>query len=231
VNKPILFLFDLDATLVRTGGAGMLAMNQAFTEYFGWQDALSHISPAGRTDTSIAHELSNKYQGRDMAEDEMGNGFARYLGLLVEKLETAKNFRVLPGIRAFLEKAQAQKDYVLALGTGNLEQGARIKLEPPDLNRFFPFGGFGSEAVVRSELLRIAVARAEDATCQKISMERVLVIGDTQHDIRAGKEIGARTVGVATGPYTTRQLSEHQPDLVLENFTQILELDRFLSGF
>ncbi len=229
MRKLTLLLFDLDATLVRTGGIGMQAMNQAYEELMGWPNALNEISPAGRTDISIAHELSNKHRSHDMAPAELDNVFNRYLKLLEVKIKTAENYRVLPGIREFLEKSEAHPDYVLGLGTGNLERGSHIKLERGDLNRFFPFGGFGSDAVLRPDVLRIGIERGEAYLECAIPREQVVVIGDTHHDITAGKQLGTKTIGVATGPYSVEQLAEHEPDLAIQDFSDTVSLDKFFN--
>jgi len=229
MSKVILLLFDLDATLVRTGGAGMRAMNQAFAEIMNWPNALAEISPAGRTDPSIAHEISRKHRGHEMTTQELERVFSRYLELLKEKICQTDNYRVLPGIQSFLEGTAGSREYLLGLGTGNLEAGARIKLEPAKLNRFFSFGGFGSDAVERADILRIAIQRAEANVQMKITSEQVVVIGDTPHDVEAGKTIGAKTIAVATGPYTAHQLAVFEPDLVLADFREKSALDAFFS--
>jgi phosphoglycolate phosphatase-like HAD superfamily hydrolase len=229
MSKLTLLLFDLDATLVRTGGIGMVAMNQAFEETIGWPNALNEISPAGRTDTSIAHELSNKHRDHDMSAEELISVFVRYLELLEVKIKTAENYRVLPGIQEFLEKAEAHPDFALGLGTGNLEGGAHIKLERADLNRFFPFGGFGSDAVLRPDVLRIGIERGEAHLECPIPRDQVVIIGDTHLDIAAGKQLGTKTIGVATGPYSVEQLAEHQPDLAIQDFSDTASLDKFFK--
>lgn len=224
-----LLLFDLDATLVRTGGAGMRAMNRAFLEVMEWPDALGRISPAGRTDPSIAREISMKLRGQDMTPAELDRCFTRYLELLPVELSQAKNYRVLPGIAEFLELASRRPEYILGLGTGNLEPGARIKLEPAQLNHYFTFGGFGSDAEDRPALLRVAVERAQARTGLKLSPQQVVVIGDTPHDVHAGRAIQARTLAVATGPFTVEQLSACEPDLAIADFTATESLHAMLK--
>ncbi|MEW6516456.1 MAG: HAD hydrolase-like protein [candidate division FCPU426 bacterium] len=225
-----LWLFDLDGTLVRTGGAGMQAMEQAFTEVMGWREPLAGISPAGRTDPSIVHEVSEKQRGRGMSEAEMERVFGRYLELLEQTLAAAPAFRVLPGIREFLEQAQARPDTWLGLGTGNLEFGAQLKLKRGGLDGYFRFGGFGSDAVDRVDLLRKAVARGETLRGAPLPPERVIVVGDTPHDVAAGMAIGARTVAVATGPFTPAQLAASKAGLVLADFTEQDKLAAWLAG-
>lgn len=224
-----LWLFDLDGTLLRTGGAGMQAMEQAFTEVMGWRNPLAGVSPAGRTDPSIAHEISWKFRGRDMAPAELERVFGRYLELLGQVLADAPGFRVLPGIREFLEQAKTWPDTWVGLGTGNLEQGAYLKLDRAGLKEYFPFGGFGSDAVDRVQMLRIAVERGQALRGQPLDSRQVIVVGDTPHDVAAGKAIGARTVAVATGPFSPAQLAASGAGVVLEDFTQQARLLEWLG--
>jgi phosphoglycolate phosphatase len=215
-----LLLFDVDATLVRTGGAGLRAMDRAFDKIMHWPGALEKISPAGRTDPSIAHEISRIQRGCNMSPEELESVFNCYLEYLAEELENAPGYRVLPGIEKFLEKISQAPDFLLGLGTGNLEAGARLKLKPAGLNRFFNFGGFGSDAEQRPEVLQIGVKQAQAFSGQTIAPGQVLVIGDTQHDVQAGQAIGARTLAVATGPYSVKELQAFQPDWVIQDFTE-----------
>ncbi len=218
MSEPILWLFDLDGTLIRTHGAGVSAMNRAFLDIMGWKDALDEISPAGLTDPIIANKISGIKRGSDMLPDEMDRVFKLYLEYLKEGMRDA-NYEVMPGIVKFLEEQTGIPGAMLGLGTGNLEAGARLKLEPGDLNRFFPFGGFGSDAMVRSELLSIGVARAESLVGARIPAQRIIIVGDTPHDIKAGRTIGARTLAVATGPFSQAELMKYQPDLVIKDFS------------
>ncbi|MBN1595118.1 HAD hydrolase-like protein [candidate division FCPU426 bacterium] len=222
-----LFLFDVDATLIRTGGVGLRVMSRAFEEIMGWQDALAGISMAGRTDPSIAQEVSRQRRGKDMTAPELETVWARYLELLRQQLQEADTYRVLPGIPEFLRKISGQAGFALGLGTGNLEAGARIKLERADLNKYFPFGGFGSDAVERAEVLRIGVSRGERYLGRSLTNRQIVIVGDTPHDIAAGKELAARTLAVATGPYSLEQLAAFQPDLAIQDFTDQTAVDAF----
>lgn len=212
------YLFDLDGTLVRTGGAGVRAMSRGFESVMGWSRALESVSLAGMTDPAIAHLISRERRGCDMAPQEMALVFEAYLAFLKEELAAAASYRVLPGIREFLDAESRRPDVLIGLGTGNLEQGARIKLEHGGLSHYFRFGGYGSDACARHEVLIAGVRRAEAAVGESIPPEKFLVIGDTPKDILAGQAIGARTLAVATGPYTPAELDAHQPDAVVAQF-------------
>jgi phosphoglycolate phosphatase-like HAD superfamily hydrolase len=223
--ETILWLFDLDGTLIRTHGAGVRAMNRAFLEIMGWQEALAEISPAGLTDPIIAHRISRIKRGA--LADEMQRVFELYLKHLEAEMSIA-DYEVMPGITPFLEEQVDVPNVMLGLGTGNLEAGARLKLEPAGLNRFFPFGGFGSDARERSELLSIGVAKAGNLVGARIPAERIIVVGDTPHDINAGRAIGARTLAVATGPFSQAELMKYQPDLTIEDFTEEEAVKNFI---
>ncbi len=228
MSEPILWLFDLDGTLIRTHGTGVRAMNRAFLEIMGWHDALAEISPAGLTDPIIAHRISRIKRGSDMLADEMDMVFKLYLEYLEAGMRDM-NYEVMPGIVKFLEEQVGVPNVMLGLGTGNLEAGARLKLEPAGLNRFFPFGGFGSDARERSELLSIGAARAESLAGTRIRTERIIVVGDTPHDISAGRTIGARTLAVATGPYSQAELAKYQPDLAIKDFSEVEAVRKFFE--
>jgi phosphoglycolate phosphatase len=227
MHTKTLLLFDLDGTLLRLHGVGVRAFNRGFWEVMGWPDALSEISPAGMTDPLIAHLVSRKKQGRDMTPEEMEKVFAVYLHCLKTEVEQTPHYEILPGILAFLERSALREDLLLGLGTGNLEAGARLKLARGDLNRFFTFGGFGSDASDRPELLSVAVRRGEKAAACEFSPEQVVVIGDTPLDVAAGKAIGARTLAVATGPFSEEALSACAPDGVVRTFNETEKIEKF----
>lgn len=226
----LLLLFDIDGTLVRTGGAGMRAFSRSLAEHFGWDNALEAVSPAGKTDRSIAQEVARVRLGRELTAAETTRVFSRYLALLRTELATADGFRVLPGIRAFLERESRRARHVLGLATGNLERGARLKLEPLGLQRFFPFGGFGSDAEVRADVVRIAIARGEASAGRRFARERIVIVGDTPLDVAAADVVGVRSLAVATGPHGMDALRAAGADCVVPDFTAIETIDAFLAG-
>ncbi len=224
-----MFLFDVDGTLIRTNGAGVRAFNRGLQPTLGSDEALADISPAGKTDIGIAQEAARRRLGRELTAGELETVFTRYLACLQEELDRAAGFRVLPGIREFLEARIGEPRTLLGLGTGNLEAGARLKLSRGDLNRFFRFGGYGSDSPDRAELLRLGKARGETLAGRTLAARRVIVVGDTPLDVLAGKAIGARTLAVATGPVSAGQLAVSGADAVLESFADAAGLERFLA--
>jgi phosphoglycolate phosphatase-like HAD superfamily hydrolase len=216
-KERICFLFDLDGTLVLTGGAGLRAFDEAFKGCFREDGRIEVASPAGRTDPDILRDVCLHFLGRAPTGDEERSFFEVYLKCLAEDIKTSDNYEVMPGIKDLLDHLERDDRCLLGLGTGNIERGAEIKLRKGDLWRYFPFGGFGSDASDRAGLIRKAMERAEAFLDNEARIKEIYVIGDTPHDIHAGHEAGARAVGVATGPYDKDQLREAGADLVYED--------------
>jgi phosphoglycolate phosphatase-like HAD superfamily hydrolase len=213
-----LLLFDIDGTLITTGGAGVRALDRAFCQVVGIVNALDGIRLHGKTDPAIVREVfavrGNSHQTADSLEEIL----EMYVKLLPEEVQRADSYTVLPGILRFLEDFQEHPNLVFGLATGNLERGARIKLDRGNLNRFFPFGGFGSDSENRTELVRRAAQNGARHAGVTIDSHDIFVIGDTPRDVDAGREAGFRTVGVAAGDHSIRDLEEAAADLVLADF-------------
>jgi len=216
-----LILFDLDGTLVNTGGAGLRAFDRAMERAFGEGMRLDALSPAGMTDPAIFRELFRLSRKRSPTKEEERRLFDLYLEFLREEVDRSSSFRVMPGVGDLLEELSGRDGILLGLGTGNLESGARIKLDRPGLNGYFSFGGFGSDSSDRSKLLRIAVRRGMDKAGRDKAPGVVFVVGDTPRDVAAGKAIGARTLAVASGPFDREALAETKPDLFLDDLTNV----------
>lgn len=215
-----LLLFDLDGTLVSTGGAGLRALDRAFETLHRLPRAMEGVNPAGKTDPYIVREVFEKKLLRKASTDDITAVCENYLKFLAEEMKAsvAHGYRVMEGIRDLLEDLSKRKELILALGTGNLERGARLKLEPAGFNHYFPFGGFGSDAEVRADVLRAGVRRAEQRAGKPILSQDVIVIGDTILDVQAGKAIGAVTVAVACGHGDLDALRASGADIYLEDF-------------
>jgi phosphoglycolate phosphatase-like HAD superfamily hydrolase len=126
-----------------------------------------------------------------------------------------------PGVADLVGRLAAEPRVTLALLTGNLERGARLKLEPPGLNRYFPFGAFGSDSADRYCLPALAVARARDATGREFSGKSVVIVGDSVHDVACGRSLGVRAVAVATGPTPRERLQGEKPDALFDDFSDV----------
>ena len=202
-------LFDVDQTLINTGGAGLRALDRACEKLLGLRHAMDGITPHGKTDPAIAREILHVRLGSiSVADNEISTILESYVSFLKDEVQSSPSYRVLPGIVSLLETLQQRADVMLGLATGNIESGARIKLARGDLNRYFEFGGFGSDSEDRTELVRKAAAKASDKIGMSVPESNIFVIGDTPLDIHAGRRAGFRTVGVATGSYSVDQLLE-----------------------
>ncbi|MEO0247333.1 MAG: HAD family hydrolase [candidate division WOR-3 bacterium] len=216
-------LFDIDGTLIYSGGAGARALNKAFKSLYNVDEAMEVVNPHGQTDIAIVEEIFLKKLGRKPENGEVMNVLHHYVGFLREEVAKAEKYKILPFVRETLEDLKKRgKDVLMGLATGNIEQGARIKLERADLNKYFPFGGFGSDHRERWRIVQIAVEKGIQYS--GIEPEEVFVIGDTPLDIAAGKKAGYRTVAVATSIYTVDELKEASPDFVLTNISEVLKV-------
>jgi len=223
-----LLLFDVDATLILTGGAGVRALNRAFKRVFNLESALDNVVLHGRTDPAIIREVFQKRLENAFPPDpEIARILEAYVDFLHEEIQQS-DYRVLPGIIEILEEMSARSDVLMGLATGNVESGARIKLRRGNLNRFFSFGGYGSDSENRTALVRRAAEKAAAQRGVPIDVDSVFVIGDTPRDIEAGRSAGFKTVGVATGQYTVDQLREAGADTAISNFRD--DRDYFLRS-
>jgi phosphoglycolate phosphatase-like HAD superfamily hydrolase len=207
-----LLLWDIDGTLVTSGGAGMRALQVALLAVFGIDGRLDDIDFAGRTDRRIIRQIFGKF-GVPATEEN----FARYLEGYVTALPAQladRGVHLLPGVRTALDSAVARGDLALGLLTGNLRRGAQTKLGYHGLWRYFPFGAFADDSENRNDLGPHALRRARAHHGIDFAIDRVWVIGDTPHDVVCGQAFGARTLAVATGRYTTEDLLAAHPDAV-----------------
>ncbi len=213
-----LFLFDIDGTLITSGGAGENALKDAVRDRFGKDEDLADITIAGATDSGISRRLLEKH-GIEATPENVTALLDAYLGHLPNRLPRHAG-RVLPGIVELLDALRARpEDCVLALLTGNLAKGAEIKLGHYGVWDYFEFGAFADDSHDRNELGSFARARAKEKCGEEFSPERIYVIGDTPRDIECGKVFGARTVAIATGNYSAPELAAHDPDHLFEDFS------------
>ena len=176
------------------------------------------IRPHGKTDPAIIREVFTARGACGKSPDALQEILDAYLKFLPEEVRQSSSYRVLPGIVQFLADFQSRANLMFGLATGNVEHGARIKLERGNLNRFFQFGGFGSDAESRTEMVRLAAEKGARHAGQSVDPRDVFIIGDTPRDIDAGREAGFRTVGVATSDYSKEQLEESGADIVIADF-------------
>ena len=220
-----LILFDIDGTLIDSGGAGTRSLNLAFKKVFSIEDAFHGISMAGKTDTQIMKEGLMKHG--ISTDGNLSKVADSYLRHLKEEINNDRK-HVKPGVHEILEKLSFIKDAALGLLTGNLEPGARIKLEPFKLNKYFQSGAFGSDDEDRNNLLPLAIKRFEELVQEKIDIDECIIIGDTPRDVECAHIYGAICIGVATGHYSLDELIEAGADYVLEDLSDNHSLLHFL---
>jgi phosphoglycolate phosphatase len=214
-----IILFDIDGTLVLTGGAGGRAMRRAFHDVFGIDNAFDGVPMPGRTDLSILGDALAR-AGISNEHGRLAPFCERYYRHLADALQEPHPRKlIMPGVRDLLDALQQRDDVFLALLTGNFVTSARLKLEYFDLWRYFPCGGFGDDAEERHRLLPVALSRAEAHGAPKTGSARVMVVGDTPLDVACAAAAGARAVAVATGPVDTAALRACGADVVFEDLS------------
>jgi phosphoglycolate phosphatase len=214
-------LFDIDGTLVDTGGAGGESWRRAFAQLYGIDVDVKLFSEVGQTDPEVARLAFAGAIGREPEPEELPRLMAVRLEHMASAVADSQGYRVLPGVPQMLERL-AGGGYLLGLTTGNVEAAAHAKLARGDLVRFFSFGGYGSDSPDRGELTRTAIGRAETMLGKDLAREEVLVVGDTPRDIVAAHAADATAVGVATGAYSEAQLREAGAEHVLATLEQPL---------
>jgi phosphoglycolate phosphatase-like HAD superfamily hydrolase len=192
------YLFDVDGTLVRTGGAGSRALAQAFHRLYGVAGAMDGVRPHGKTDHAICREAFAALGRAEVEAAEIARVLEAYVPLLEEEVRASPGYTVLPGVTALLGALCARGDLV-GLATGNIERGARVKIERAGLNRYFAFGGFGEDGEDRVAIVRAAWERAEHVLGAGIDGRAIFVVGDTVLDVQAARDAGCVAVAVATG--------------------------------
>ena len=213
-----LLLFDIDGTLITSGGAGEWALRDAMKTRFGIDEDLGGILLAGATDKKIAVAMLEKH-GLASSAENITALLDEYLSHLEARMPRHDG-RVLPGMIELLEVLSKREEAVLALLTGNVVRGAEIKLTHYGVWHHFEFGAFADDHHDRNELGKFARTRAHDRHGIEFAPEKIYVIGDTPRDIECGRAIGAKTVAIATGHYSLEELAEHTPDFLFQDFSE-----------
>jgi len=226
-SATTLVLFDVDGTLLLTGGAGVRAMNRAFESLHGVADAFAGVRMAGRTDQALILDAFARF-GLRVDGSWLPAFRDRYCALLEEEIVgPAPGKCLMPGVRDALQALDGRPDVALGLVTGNFAEGARIKLGHFDLAHYFGFGAFADDAVDRNALVPIALARAAERGLRAVAPDRVFVVGDTPADVACALAGGVRAVGVATGPFDTAALAASGAHAALADLS---DLGAFLSA-
>jgi phosphoglycolate phosphatase len=219
IMQKRLLLFDIDGTLIHSGGAGIHALKSALTERFGITDDLHDIEIAGMTDSGIVVSILNKH--KILATNENVSAFLdSYVHFLSLELPRRVG-KLLPGVLELLKKLKSRPHLVLALLTGNVSRGAQLKLEHYGVWHFFEFGAFADDHHDRNRLGTVARARAKEKHGRQFSASEIDVIGDTPRDIACGKAFGARTIAVATGTWSRDRLAKYDPDFLIDDLSDV----------
>jgi phosphoglycolate phosphatase len=214
-GSPRAVLFDIDGTLLVTGGAGGVAWQRAFEELHGIEADIAEHTDAGMTDPEIAAIVFREVIGREGSAEERAKAIGCYLKHLPEAVAESGGYRVMPGVEELLDRL-IEGGVLLGLVTGNIEAAAHIKLARGRLNRFFSFGGYGSDSADRTEVTKAALRRGELVSGGTLDDGACISVGDTPRDVTAGHGAGIKVVGVATGSYTVDRLQDAGADWALE---------------
>jgi len=216
VSKKLL-LFDIDGTLIVSGGAGEKALHRALLRAFGTDRGMDQVVFAGATDSGIARQLLLA-NALEPSPENILRLLDTYVEILEQELPRHQG-RLLAGIAGLLESLHQRGDCQLALLTGNIERGAKLKLKHYGVWRYFAFGAFADDSHDRNELGHFARQRALAHTGWDFNPESIYVLGDTPKDIACGRAIQAKTVAIATGNYSLAELAEHKPDFLFADLT------------
>jgi phosphoglycolate phosphatase len=208
-------LFDIDGTILVTGGAGGAAWQRAFAELHGIEANVAEHTDAGMTDPEIAAIIFREVIGREGTAEERARAIAGYLRHLPDTVAESEGYTVMPGIEPLLDR-MIDAGVLLGLVTGNVEAAAHVKLSRANLNRFFSFGGYGSDSADRTAVTEAALRRAELVSGGALGDGACLAVGDTPRDIKAGHGAGIPVVGVATGSYSVEELDDAGADWAIE---------------
>jgi phosphoglycolate phosphatase len=215
-----LVLFDIDGTLVRTGGAGVEAFRRVFAAEFGATDGFEKLKFAGRTDTGLVREFF-EYHKIPMTRNNTERFFEHYVFLLDYILSQGAP-RACEGVEGFIAALRSlPKPPTIGLLTGNIQLGAEIKLRHCGMWDIFVMGAFADDSEDRNQIAVAARNRGSRLLGKPLLGEEILVLGDTPHDIRCGRFIGAKVLAVATGGATLEELKKHEPDWAVENLSRV----------
>jgi phosphoglycolate phosphatase len=221
MKRPQAILFDIDGLLITTGGAGTRSWRWAFDQLYGIPADIGEFTESGMTDPVVGRLTFTGVIGHEPSTEELASVVSHYLMRLPEEVAQSSGYRVLEGVEELLDRL-CRGSFLLGITTGAVEAAAHIKLARAGLNRFFSFGGYGSDSADRGELTRKAIDRAGVILGSLLDPQRVLVLGDTPKDVAAAHAANAIAVGVASGHYSGVELREAGADYVLGSLTEEL---------
>jgi phosphoglycolate phosphatase len=218
-DDPLAILFDIDGTLINTGGAGAASWRLAFDELYGVPADIGKFTDVGMTDPAVGRQTFEAVLKRAPERAEFTRLMERRNHYLRQTVEEAKGYEVLPGVNELLPEL-IDHGYLLGLVTGNVEAAAHIKLHRANLNRFFSFGGYGSDSDDRGEVTKIALKRASQVYGDEVERDRAFSVGDTPIDVTGAHAAGIECVGVGSHHYTADQLREAGADYAISSLEE-----------
>jgi phosphoglycolate phosphatase len=221
MERPQAILFDIDGLLITTGGAGTRSWRWAFNELYGIPADIGEFTEAGMTDPVVGRLTFMRVIGHEPSPAELAKVISHYLMRLPEEVASSPGYKVLAGVDELLPRL-SKAGFLLGITTGAVEAAAHIKLARANLNRFFSFGGYGSDSADRGELTRKAIDRAGEILGATLEAQRVLIVGDTPNDIAAAHAAGAIGVGVASGHSSEEELRNAGAEYVLGSLLEEL---------
>ena len=217
-----LVLFDIDGTILTARGAGRRALAAALNEVYGTAGDIERYDLRGRTDPRIVFDLmEGAGLAREAVRERLDACFEVYARGLAVEVGDGSGVVTHPGIADLVRRLAGTPEALVGLLTGNIEAGARIKLAPTGLQPYFRLGAYGSDHLDRRQLPSLAARRAQALTGHSFRPEKVLVIGDTPHDIECARHFGAVAIAVATGQYGRDELEAERPDLLFDDFSNV----------
>jgi phosphoglycolate phosphatase len=220
MSRPRAVLFDVDGTLISTGGAGARSWRHAFDTLYGIPADIGKFTDAGMTDPVVAKLTFTSAVGHEPSPTELATVMAAYLDRLPYEVEHSEKYRVLAGAEELLPRLGQREGVLLGITSGAVEAAAHIKLSRAGFNRYFPFGGYGSDSPDRIELTQRAIERGGRLLGEELDPKDVFVVGDTPKDVEAAHGAGCAAVATATGHYSREQLEETGAEYVLDSLLQ-----------
>ena len=230
----MIYLFDIDGTLLLTGGAGSRALDRVFRASYGIEGAMDGIRLAGKTDPVIVEEVFVTQLGRTPSPEEIDQVIERYVPLLQHELGQSPAFRLMPNVVETLDFLATQAGILLGIATGNVRAAADAKLDRAALRERFAMGGYGCDHRDRARLVARAIERAralDGGRGGRLSAVQVVVVGDTPSDVSAARAVGAQVLAVATGSYSVADLAACGPDQVFETLDELPAWHHARTGY
>jgi phosphoglycolate phosphatase-like HAD superfamily hydrolase len=214
-----LFLFDIDGTLIQSGGAGNRSLAKSFRKTFDCEESVEDVFFDGKTDPAIIKEIfSKKFPQKRLTRKIVDRVLDNYVSYLKMEVAFAPQYKVMSGVIGTLKELVETENIYVGLATGNIEAGAKIKLDRANLNRFFNFGAYGSDSAEREQIIKIAAKRGYSLAKEPIDKGQTYVVGDTPNDIVAAKKAGFKSVAIASGRYSRKELAKQKPDYLFDDF-------------